>query len=120
MTYLQRLVINTLTFMAMAVLLPTHFFLDSWVTALIASFILSLLNMLVRPVLTVLSLPFMLLTFGLFSFVVNGFMLTLTSHLVGASRFGFSSFWWTMVCAAIMSLINMIISKHTFDNQNVN
>ena len=117
MTYLQRLVINTLTFMALAVLLPTHFYLDSWVTALIASLVLSLLNMLVKPVLTVLSLPFMLLTFGLFSFVVNGFMLTLTSHLVGATRFGFSSFWWTMICAALISLVNMVISKHVYNNE---
>lgn len=51
--------------------------------AIIAAFVLSILNMLVKPVLTILSLPFTLLTFGLFSFVVNAAILQMTSFLWG-------------------------------------
>lgn len=112
MTYFQRLVLNTLTFMALAVVFPSHIHVSSWVAAVIASFILSFLNMLVKPVLVILSLPLTLVTFGLFSLVVNGFMLILTSAVLGSSSFGFSSFGWAIFASILMSIVNMIISDH--------
>lgn len=118
MTYFQRLVLNTLTFLALAVIFPHNVYVRSFVVALSASFVLSLLNMLVKPVLTILSLPLTLITFGLFSFVVNGLMLSLTSKLIGSYNFGFSSFWWAIVAAAIMSFVNMVISEHNLDKMN--
>ncbi|OJG20042.1 membrane protein [Enterococcus canis] len=83
--------------------------------AIIASFVLSVLNMLVKPILTILSLPFTLLTLGLFSFVVNALILRLTSFLVGSANFGFASFWSAILVAVIMSLVNMIVSEHNLN-----
>lgn len=113
MTYFQRLIVNTLTFISLAVLFPNMIHVHGIPTAIIASFVLSLLNMLVKPVLTILSLPFTLLTFGLFSFVVNAIILKLTSFFVGAQQFGFSSFGAAILVAVIMTLVNTIVSEHT-------
>ena len=79
--------------------------------AIIAAFVLSILNMLVKPVLTILSLPFTLLTFGLFSFVVNAAILQMT-RFCGEMNFGFSSFWAAVLMAVIMSIVNTIVTDH--------
>lgn len=111
MSYFQRLVVNTLTFVALTVLMPNTIHVRSIWAAILASFVLSLLNMLVKPILTLFSLPLTLITFGLFSFVINAFMLQLTSTLVGAG-FRLSSFWGAVLVAIVMSLVNAIVSEH--------
>ena len=86
MTYFQRLVVNTLTFISLSVVFPGMIHVRGIMPAIIAAFVLSILNMLVKPVLTILSLPFTLLTFGLFSFVVNAAILQMTRFLWGNER----------------------------------
>lgn len=112
MSYFQRLIVNTLTFVSLAVIFPEMVHVRSIWMAIVASFVLSLLNMLVKPFLTILSLPFTLITFGLFSFVVNAFILQLTSSFVGKINFGFSSFWAAVLVAVVMSIVNTIVSEH--------
>lgn len=112
MPYFQRLLINTLTFLALAVLFPSHIFVGSFLSAILASFSLSLLNTLVKPVLTILSLPLTLVTLGMFSFIINGLILTLTSKVVGSDHLGFSSFSWAVIASLIISFVNMIVSEH--------
>lgn len=114
MSYLKRLFVNTLTFIALSVFLPDYVFVHSFWTAVLASFILSLLNGLVKPILQLLSLPLTLLTFGLFSFVINAAMLEMTSYFLGNARFGFSSFGAALLVAVLMSLINSIILDHEY------
>ena len=109
MTYFQRLVVNTLTFISLSVVFPGMIHVRG---IIIAAFVLSILNMLVKPVLTILSLPFTLLTFGLFSFVVNAAILQMTSFFVGEMNFGFSSFWAAVLMAVIMSIVNTIVTDH--------
>ncbi len=81
--------------------------------AIIAAFVLSILNMLVKPVLTILSLPFTLLTFGLFSFVVNAAILQMTSFFCGGNELWLLKFFWAAVLmAVIMSIVNTIVTDH--------
>ncbi|MBP1044934.1 phage holin family protein [Enterococcus sp. BWM-S5] len=117
MTYFQRLVVNTLTFVSLAVIFPDMIFVKSLGIAIIAAFVLSVLNMLVKPILTILSLPLTLITFGLFSFVVNAMILRLTSFFVGEMNFGFSSFWAAVLMAVIMSLVNAVVSEHNLNKE---
>lgn len=116
MTYFQRLVVNTLTFISLSMIFPSMIFVKSIWIAILASFVLSILNMLVKPVLTILSLPLTLVTFGLFSFIVNAAMLKMTSFFVGEMNFGFSSFWSAILMAVIMSIVNAIVSEHNMNN----
>ncbi|MGC6768581.1 phage holin family protein [Enterococcus sp. LJL128] len=117
MTYFQRLVVNTLTFVSLAVIFPDMIHVKSIGIAVVAAFVLSILNMLVKPILTVLSLPFTLLTFGLFSFVVNAAILKMTSFFVGEMNFGFSSFGAAVLMAVVMSLVNAVVSEHNLNKE---
>lgn len=54
----------------------------SFLSAIVAGFILSVVNRLIKPVLLILTLPLNVLTLGLFTFVVNGLMVLLVSSLV--------------------------------------
>lgn len=112
MNYVQRLIMNILTFISLSVLLPQMVHVQSLFTAFLASVILSVLNAFLRPILVFLTLPLTFLTLGLFSFVVNAAILQITSSLLGVSKFGFSSFGAALLVAVIMSLINMIVTEH--------
>lgn len=117
MSYFQRLAVNTLSFISLSMLLPNNmFYVRSIVTAIVASVILSVLNMLVKPILHVLSLPITLLTFGLFSFIINGAMLSLTANLLGEQSFNFSSFGAAVLVSIIMSFVNSVVINHNMGN----
>jgi len=111
-SYFERLIVNMLTFISLSVLLPQMVHVQSFLTALLASFVLSILNLLIKPILTLLSLPLTILTMGLFSFLINAVMLQMTSSLVGTDNFGFSSFGASLLVAVIMSVVNLIVTDH--------
>ncbi|GAX00941.1 phage holin family protein [Secundilactobacillus silagei] len=111
MKFWVRILINAVLFMALAGFLSTSFYVASPWIALLASFVLSVLDALVKPVLQVLSLPITVVTLGLFSIVINGAMLQLTSILIGHD-FHFSSFGTALLVAVLMSLCNAVISNY--------
>lgn len=85
--------------------------LDGWQSTLIVAAILGLLNLYVKPVLFVLSLPFTILTLGLFLIVLNAIMLGLADWIANISddiRFEVDGFWAAWFGAVIISLVNLI------------
>ena len=107
MGFWQRIAINSLVFIALAYFMQGFLVSSGW-TALGASIVLAFLNFLVKPVLSLLSFPITLLTFGLFSFVINALMLSLTSVLVG-SGFQFKNFGTALLVSLILSLVQSVI-----------
>jgi putative membrane protein len=77
-----------------------------------AVILLALLNALVRPVLYLLSLPFIILTLGLFMVIINALLLQLVSFLVkGFLVEGFwPAFWGAVLISVVSSLLNLFIS----------
>ncbi|HEY8108501.1 MAG TPA: phage holin family protein [Patescibacteria group bacterium] len=79
----------------------------SFLTLAFAALAFGIINVLIRPVITVLSLPAILLTLGLFVFVVNAFMLWLTSVVVpGFETLGF---WHTVAAAIVVGAVNFVL-----------
>ncbi|AVK61956.1 hypothetical protein C5Z26_10555 [Lactobacillus sp. CBA3606] len=111
MGFWKRIIINTVLFIAIAGFFKSDFHVANVWIALLASFVLAVLNAAVKPVLLLLSLPITLLTLGLFSIVINGLMLQLTSYFVGKTSFGFSSFGMAVLVSVLMSLANVIVSN---------
>jgi putative membrane protein len=75
---------------------------------LMVGFVLSIVNVILKPIIVILSLPAILLTLGLFTLIVNGFMVYLTGKLVP----GFQITFWTAVLAGmIVSLINYVLTS---------
>jgi len=76
---LLAIVFNALALLATAYVVPGISFVGSWVQLLVAGAIFGLLNLIVRPIALLLSVPLLVLTLGLFYFVVNGILLWLFS-----------------------------------------
>lgn len=78
--------------------------------------IFGLVNALVRPIVSLLSLPITILTLGLFTIVINAAMLYLTSWLSSYTpvHFTIDSFFWTAVLAAIIiTVVSLVAGKLT-------
>jgi len=110
MGFWKKNIINSLVFLALAYFMAPDFYVRNIWTALIASIVLGIVNFTIKPILSVLSFPITILTFGLFSLVINGFMLYLTSWLVG-SGFQFSHFGTAFTVALIMSVVQWFLNK---------
>lgn len=80
---------------------------SSFTSALIAAAVIGLLNMIVRPVLVVLTLPVTIVTFGLFLFVINALMFWAASGLLGG--FVVKGFVAALIGSLIYSLLRLII-----------
>lgn len=75
---------------------------------LMAALVLGLLNAFVRPILLFFTFPLNLLTLGLFTFVINAFLLLLVSRVV--EGFEITSFWSAFTGAILLSLISLFLS----------
>ena len=121
MTFATRVVVSALAVWITS-LISSHVRLASdgstlgiILSALLIGLVLTLVNMIFRPVIKLLSFPLYLLTFGLFSLVVNGFLLwvvaaisrTLFSHVGLDITGGFSSYIWVSI---LLALVQVVIS----------
>jgi putative membrane protein len=77
---------------------------DRWWTLLIAAAVFTIVNAWIKPALALLSIPFIVVTAGLFYFLLNVLMLYLTDWLVPA--FELRTFWWAALAAIIVSVVN--------------
>jgi putative membrane protein len=79
---------------------------DEWWSLLIAAAVFTVVNMWLKPIVTLLSLPFIILTLGLFLFVVNILMLYVTDWL---TDFHLSSFGTAALAAIIVTVVNWVL-----------
>jgi putative membrane protein len=78
-------------------------FTEKLVPLLLVALILGVVTSLVKPILTILSIPFIIVTLGLFLLVINAAMLRLTSWLAGELDIGFTvTGWWPAIGGAIV------------------
>lgn len=79
-------------------------FTEKLVTVVLVALLFGLINAVVKPVVKLLALPFVILTLGLFTFVVNAFMLQITEWIAGPLGLIFSidRFFWDAVLAAVV------------------
>ena len=116
MGFVIRVLVN-----AAAILLAAHVVpgiaVRSFTAALIAGLVLGLINAIVRPILVVLTLPFTLVTLGLFLLVLNAFCLWLTAVVVDG--FTVLGFWAAFLGALIVSVVSWILTAFVSDTGRV-
>jgi len=83
--------------------------LASFMTAMWAAFVIGLVNIFIRPVLLILTLPLNLLTLGLFTFIINALMFWLVSSFV--EGFMVSGFLAALIGSILLSVISMFINN---------
>jgi putative membrane protein len=107
MRFLVRLLLNGIAIIVAAWLLP-GIHISSPFAGLVAGIILGFVNAIVRPVLFVLTLPFTLVTLGLFIFVLNAICFGLTAWLVPG--FSVDGFGWALLGALLVTVVSWILN----------
>ena len=111
-SFVTQLLINTLVLLIVDKLFK-GIYIDGLLNAVLLAFLLSILNKSVKPVLHLLSLPFTILTLGLFTFVINGAVLWIASWIMG-DAFIISSFNTSILAAFVITICRLIVSNKTF------
>lgn len=108
MKFITRWLIATVAIVLVSYLLPGVILKGFW-TAVIVALVLGLINLIVKPILIILTLPINILTLGLFTLVINALMILLCSAIVDG--FLVPSFWTALIFGVILSIINFILGK---------
>ncbi len=106
MGILIRILVTALAALLTAYLLP-GVKLANFTSALLLAIVLGLLNLLVKPVLVILTLPVTIVTLGLFLLVINALIVLWASSLV--KGFKVDNFWWALIFSVVLSVISSIM-----------
>lgn len=108
MNFLIRILVVAAVSFGLAHILNGIHVTDFW-TALVFAVVLALLNMFVKPLLILFTLPVTFVTLGLFLFVINALVVLLASKVVDG--FSIDNFWWALLFSIILSIITSAIDK---------
>ncbi|MFI5219987.1 MAG: phage holin family protein [Bacteroidia bacterium] len=107
MNFLTRLITSTLAIIVVTYLLP-GVSVESPVTAVVVAIALALLNISIKPVLILFTLPITLVSLGLFLLVINALMILLAAKLI--SGFHVDGFWNALLFSIVLSLVTGIFN----------
>ena len=108
MHLLARLVINIVASLIISYLFPRVIRVEGFWAALVAAFVLGIINAILRPVLVFFTLPVTILTLGLFLLVINGLLLLLVAALVPG--FQVNGFWGAVLGSVLISIVSWMLS----------
>lgn len=100
-----RFLLSGLAVLITGYLLP-GVYVEHFGYALLVAIVLSIVNVLVKPILVIFTIPITILTLGLFLLVINALMIMLVDALTPG--FSVDGFWWALAFSLILSLINGI------------
>jgi putative membrane protein len=107
MVLLLKWVIMATSILIAAYLIPGVKVAGFW-TALWVALLLGIINVLVKPVLILITLPINILTLGLFTFVINALLILLASSVI--QGFQVRGFWVAVLYSIVLSLINHLLA----------
>lgn len=81
--------------------------IDSFTTAIVFAIILGILNLIVKPVLSILGLPLTIITLGLFSLVINAAVVYLAVYFIDGMKI--DGFGWALIFSIALSLITSLL-----------
>ena len=112
--FLQSWVINTLAVGLAGLIMHNHIHYQKPVYLLAASLLLGILNSVLKPIIMLLALPVLVLTLGLFMFVINALLLYFVGFLLNP-YFSVDTFWSAFLGALIISIVSVVLnSLHEF------
>lgn len=108
MNFLIRLLVSALAAMVTAYLLP-GVRIDNFRSALVLALVLAILNLLVKPILILLTLPVTIITLGLFLLVINAIIILIASNLVKGFRV--DGFIWALLFSLVLTIVSGIMNS---------
>jgi putative membrane protein len=112
MRLLLRILINAAALWVATQIVPGVTHTGPWFSLLLVALVFGLLNALVRPILKLLTCPLILLTLGLFTFVINAIVLWLTSAVSESLGIGFhvAGFVPAFLGALVVTVVSMLLT----------
>lgn len=106
--FVISLLISAVAIMILAYLLP-GVAVNGFIAAVITALVIGMVNGIVKPIFTVLTIPVTILTLGLFLFVINALMILLADMIVPG--FEVDGFWWALLFSVLLSFLVSFLSK---------
>ncbi len=106
MNLLIKLLLSAIAVFVLAELL-TGVAVDNYMTSLIVAVVLSVLNVLLKPILVILTLPVTIVTLGLFLFVVNALIILLADKLIAG--FSVDGIWTAILFSVLLSILESLL-----------
>ena len=105
MNFIIRLLVTAAVAYGLAYLLK-GIHIDSYWTALVFALVLAIVNLIVRPLLIILTIPLTIITLGLFLFVINALMVLLASKVVDGITI--DGLWWALLFGLLLSVVSSL------------
>lgn len=115
MKLLFRILITALLVMVITHFFPSIAYVDGFKSSVIVAIVLGLLNLFVKPILILFTLPVTLFTFGLFLLVINAVIIILCSTLVDG--FKVDGFLGALIFSIILSLLQSLVFALSGENK---
>lgn len=106
MKYILKILLSAIAVIVLSKILP-GIEVGSYWTAVIVAFVLSILNVLVKPIIIILTLPVTIITFGLFLLIINALIIILADKLV--DDFNVSGIFWALIFSLLLSLFQSVL-----------
>jgi putative membrane protein len=112
MTFLARLIVNAAALWVATLVVPGVTYTGGWLPFFGVALVFGVVNTVIRPFATILTFPLIIVTLGIFLFVINGLMLWLTSRLSEALGLGFhvAGFWAAFWGAVVVTVVSTVLS----------
>lgn len=107
MNFIIKLLLSGLAVIIVSYILP-GVNVDGFMVALILALLLSLLNITVKPLLILLTIPLTVFTVGLFLLVINAVIILLADAIIPG--FQVDGFWWALLFSLLLSLANALLT----------
>ena len=107
MKLILRLLLSALAVVILSKILHPHVNVESYTVAILVAVVLSLLNLIVKPILVILTLPITIVTFGLFLLIINAGLILLADKLIDG--FAVDGLWWALLFSLLLSFFQWIL-----------
>ena len=108
MKFIMRIVASSIVVFGLSRIMGGIHVEDFW-TAIALAVVLAILNAVVKPVLIILTLPFTLVSLGLFLFVINAGIILIADRLL--EGFSVDGFWWALFFSLVLSLVTSLLYR---------
>jgi putative membrane protein len=108
MTIILRLLFNALGLLVISEFV-TGISVSGWYSAVMAALVLGIFNVIIKPVLLILTLPITIVTLGLFAFVINATLFLFAASFI--EGFYVSGFWYALLGSILMSVVSTVGNK---------
>lgn len=115
MQFVIKLFLNSLAVIIASQILPgVH--VNNWLDAILLAAVLAVLNVSIKPIIIFFTLPFTLISLGLFLLVINACIILIADWILGTG-FNVDGFWWALAFSIILSILNSMFERLVIKNK---